>query len=70
MGKGFDSIVEGGRDEVDNFPVVVDHGEAEGMFKVWEEFASPDVLISPPIPISFCAVSCEVKTKELGACIG
>lgn len=54
---------------MDILPVVVDHGEAEGRFKVWEEFVSPDVLTSPTLPTS-CAIGCEVKNTELGACIG
>lgn len=70
FGMGFDPIVEGGRDESDLLPVVVDHGEAEGRFEVWEEFVSPDVLTSPPLPTSFCVTSWEVKNTEMGACIG
>jgi hypothetical protein len=70
LGKGFDPIVEGGRDEIDPLPVVLDHGEAEDGFEVWEEFVLPDVLTSPPLPTSFCAMGSKVKNTELGACIG
>jgi hypothetical protein len=56
-------ITEGGT-------VIGDHGEEEGGLEVWEEFVSPDVVTSPPLPTSFHAMGCEVENTELGACTG
>jgi len=70
LGKGFDPIVEKGRDERDFLSVVVDDGEAGGGFEVWEEFVLPNVLTSAPLPTSSGAMGCEVENTELGVRIG